>query len=470
MRLGWFSSKKRSVPLDVAPLKKIIAVSDEYWSVLYQPLIDVTTDCFSVFTTSKDKLMTDYIDQFVKIARRNKGAVQEDPMLIHIQTYSLAVAFTALYLSRIMSEFECHSVSKSKKNIRERNIFFPWLNIPVNVEVRLKKVSHILPTYVYAFPILNQLLRDDIALQWLHSEPLIMKALYDAVMSNGENGLLSELLSTMQEPPLENSTTSVTVSNAVFANEEPPAEGNEQASLDDLISGLGGGDETPSLDQLLNNEITEKPQEKESIDKQLSGKSNDLDFSAFSLPEDVITDEKTELSSKEQKHSPESNEVVETTDSALDEFQKFIQSSSEDDDNTFKTTENQNSDDVVFSTSSSISEDLIKWCVNSVKSSMSGVSSEGVYAIEHEGIHRIAIDKSKAILAFVKSDYSLDSESDYQVVVDDVLTDLIMSSDWLPNENGGDDWKLSMKDSSIDVLLLNIELPSEIRICQFKLV
>ena len=457
MRWRWLRRKQRPVSLKVVPLKKSIAVSDEYWEVLYQPLIDVTTRCFSVFGSSKDKLFIDYIDQFVKLVRCNKGTVQEDPLLMHIQTFSLSVAYTSLYLSRLMLAFECHCVSTDKSNKGERNVFYPWLHTPSNIDIRLKKITHVLPCYVYAFPIMSKLLCNDTGLKWLHSKPLIMKALYDALMSNGEKGLLSDLLSIMKKAPVDNECSVISITNIepVHSTEQPKDTVENKASLNDLIAGLGGEDETPSIDQLLGDGVNNDNPNKKPNEKKTSPNPDDtLDFSVS------VDTEKMEAVKKQD------NLQDTTTDDALIEFQSYIQSQQLDDDVNFDVPV----EELSLLTSSPLCDDLIKWCVSSLVDCVNGATAEGIHAVQYDGINRIGIDKDKAIWAFVKHDYTLDTKSDYQMVVDDVLTELVMSSYWIPNSEGGDEWQLALKGSTIEVLLLNVEFPSEVKLSALEII
>ena len=186
MQLGWpWNRKQREPALDVVPLKKIIAVSDEYWEALYSPIIDSVVRSLGVYEKQKGKLYSDYVDQFVRLVRRSKGTVQDDPLLVHLHTFSLSVAFSSLYVARLCHSFEFIAISKAKKTKGERSHLYPWMNVPVECEIKLAKVSRLYPAYVYAISIFNTMMNDT-GWKWLHSKPEVLKGLIDSIYSNGE--------------------------------------------------------------------------------------------------------------------------------------------------------------------------------------------------------------------------------------------------------------------------------------------
>ncbi len=206
-----FGKNKQSTQgfsLDSAPLKKIVAVSDAYWTALYQPVIKVVTVNLSVFVKQKNRLRDDYVDQFVSLVRRSKGGGQDDPLLVHIHTYCLVVSFSALYLAGLMRQFDFFSISSNKKTPGERNKIYPWLEIQITSKIKIRKISKVYPVAAYAFPILNSMISSTGWL-WLHGSPLLMQSMFDAVYSNSASGPFIDLLGMIHEAPLENDRQSV---------------------------------------------------------------------------------------------------------------------------------------------------------------------------------------------------------------------------------------------------------------------
>ena len=72
----------------------------------------------------------------------------------------------------------------------------------------------------------------------------------------------------------------------------------------------------------------------------------------------------------------------------------------------------------------------------------------------------IVVERDKGVMEFVCNDYDLDNEAAYKTVAEEVLTDLEMSQSWVENEEGGDIWKISIQDEVVNVLLLNVQVPT----------
>ena len=517
MQLGWpWSRKQREPALDVVPLKKIIAVSDEYWEALYSPIIDSVVRSLGVYDKQKAKLYTDYVDQFVRLVRRSKGTVQDDPLLVHLHTFSLSVAFSSLYVARLCHSFEFTAISKAKKTKGERSHFYPWMNVPVECEIKLAKVGRLYPAYVYAISIFNTMMNDT-GWKWLHSKPEVLKGLIDSIYSNGEKGLFSGVLADMRSAPLGRSVENlpqVDISEPVPVESEGP---DKSDSLDDLISGLGGGDDSVSLDDLLDSSNQSKQSEEDKPVASVKTSSNDgLDLSIFdSGPDDKGTDQvpvelqsitdnqvaplnddsAEAVSSPENKLSPqpiEEETPVNSSADALDEFTAFLAAttSSPGPDNVAETEDGEPASNEVkgtskvpishvkhsdspsnvdntgikedesallFSSESSITNDLLKWCLEQVSELP---SQNGVHVLLRDNEKVVVIERDKGVMEFVRNDYDLDNEAAYKTVAEEVLTDLEMSQSWVENEEGGDIWKISIQDEVVNVLLLNVQVPT----------
>ncbi|WP_259592220.1 hypothetical protein [Shewanella baltica] len=452
MQLGWFSrtKSKSSLVLDVVPLKKIIAVSDAYWNELYQPMINIVVASINVFEKQNSRILNDYQDQFVRIIRRSKGAVQGEPMLAHLQTYCLALAFSSLYVARLCSEFDFISVSKSKKSIGERNAYFPWLDSSENVEIKIKRASRVLPVYVLAYSILNQSI-GSVGWRWLHSQLGILKGLWDSIQSNGESGIFAGLLADMQSIPLDRhnlyqaTNEQYSVPKVAAEPKKVSEEPSSSSSLDDLIMGLGGDNSELAFEDLF----ADKAKSSKSEDT-INEKSSELDLSIFESDEP-----QPQPQPQPQKTDPDFNSESElqvndldpipsdtgSSDDVLNEFQNFLANCS--------TTEQPVISDNY--NSSTITGDLIKWATTIISDN---IPTDFIFVVEFDEGYNLAIDKEEGILAFVKSDYDLDSEEAYNAVKEEVLTDLSMSSEWIENFEGGDEWKLINKGETKKVILL----------------
>ncbi len=295
MRSDNFCKNKQLFTIDNTPLKKIVAVSDVYWAALYQPVVSAVTLNLSVFVHQKKRLGNDYVQQFVRLVRRSKGGGQDDPLLVHVNTYCLSLSFSALYLARLMGQFDFFSMPLAKNSAGERHQIYPWLEIPHESDIKLRRVVRDWSVAAYALPILNSMI-SSIGWFWLHGSPLLMKAMFDAVYSNSTSGVFSSLLAMIDEAPLDKAANAADQHSALRQSNTQMigTEANEedQPSLHELNSALVGDNTDYSLDALL-------------------GKNNCAKHQAIKA--DV--DEKTKL-------------PLSSTDLALDELQSFLNSTS----------------------------------------------------------------------------------------------------------------------------------------------
>ena len=256
--------KDKSCSLDVVPLKKVVAVGDNYWDEMYAPLIEVVSRCFSVFGNASVRLSADYVDQLVTTFRKSKGVVLDDPLKLHVQIYALTVCFSSLYLSRIFSQFEIHAISdeliKISKNNEiskgERIIIFPWVQLPEKHTIKVKKVRVVPSSQLFSLSIYSFLICSKIAWVWIHQNFDAFKGLIDGCASNGEVGLFTELLSGMKVAPLvinDSLDKQMFDNSPVNHDRGNKAEPEESQSLDELINSVSDNiEETPSIEELLN--------------------------------------------------------------------------------------------------------------------------------------------------------------------------------------------------------------------------
>lgn len=434
MQLGWWMHDKSKLKysLDVVPLKKIVAVSDEYWVALYEPIIFVVNRVINTFDKKSENLRKDFVNQLVNIVRRSKGAVQDDPLIVHLQTYSLVVAISALYIGRICNDFEFHSISLAKKNKGERKQYFPWLEVPANCELKIKKVIVTQPVYVTSLPVMNEMI-SAIGKEWLQANPAIVKQLLNAVYSNGEKGSLSVYSDDFQVMPfggVGNETIIVASEDAVSTDEAVP-------SLDDLICDIGGEGNSQEvlLENLFDDEnsaTNKQPSEKDVVDERVS-----------KLATDAPTDAPTGLTVEETL--VESDEV---TIDPLDEFQNLLNASKPKDNDCKVEADLPELDE------GTLTYELFKWALDSLAKG----EVTGLYGFMYHDVIHLAIDRCEGINAFVRADYDLDSEKDYAVVAEEVLTDLIISQAWLENEEGSDNWSVITDKGATDIILTKVKL------------
>lgn len=476
MQLGWPKfGKKCETALDIVPLKKIIAVSDEYWDVLYSPIINTVVRSLGVYEKQKGKLYSDYVEQFVCLVRRSKGAVQDDPLLVHLHTFSLSLAFSSLYIARVCYRFEFIAISKAKKTKGERSLCFPWIDIPVENEIKLAKVDRLYPVYIQALSIFNTMINDT-GWKWLHSKPEVLKGLFDSIYSDGEKGFLSGILDGMQTAPLESDIKSVAQlgrSKPAFV-ESSVDESKNNDSLDDLISGLGGNTDELSLDDLLDSGKQNQLDQRDStVD------NNTVDLSVFDSEQNAVPVEEeadinnglSEVISLNENESLSKSTPVDSSDDVLDEFTAFLAAtpSTQTNDSSVESEEKESSSEepssdnafsdsesLLFSSESSITADLLKWCLKQVSENS---SQNGVHVFMLGDEKTIAVERDKGVMAFVRSDYDLDNDAAYKAVAGEVLADLEMSKSWIENKEGGDVWEVSIGDEIVDVLLLNVKVP-----------
>lgn len=520
MRLGFLTFKRRTakelLALDDAALKKIVAVSDEYWLALYKPVTDVVVSCVSVFDGNKSNLLSDYADQFVRLVRRSKGGVQDDPLLVHLYTFGLVVSFSVIYVSRLASDFEFHAISSDKKTAGDRTIFFPWFNTPSKAELKIRKAERVFPAYVNGFTIINRMV-SDVGWKWLLGNKVVLKAMIDAIYTNGESGVFSGVLAEIRKPSLTERGQSPV--SSVFTEKQSMTTGVDSGpapSIDDLINNLGGGEEF-SLDDLLSgNAVTDKAGTKpESPPEAVS--TDMLDLSVFdseplvtetpikNTPADKVLQPALDNSSSDTqpekiwhaKLNGDDHASIQNTpdtkvsaDDALDEFQAFLNSVSDASSlDAGEVGEQSPNDEVSYDFDDNATEfgstlehpisdaldGLIQADANNAENSLlfsneSSLASEfvqwcckklkfydgatGLYPLKHNNVFVIAVDIDAGIKAYVNDDYDLENDSQVISVAEEVHTDIAMSSLWIPNSEGGEVWTLFLGNDKYKVILV----------------
>ncbi|TVU70379.1 hypothetical protein FQP81_18155 [Pseudoalteromonas distincta] len=454
MRLGnlKYLFNKRKVTLDEAPLKKIIGVSDDYWLELYKPAINVVVRTIDLFDNDKNKLYEAFSNNFINLIRRNKGGVLEDSLLLHIQNYSLALSICCLFVARLCQPFEFHSISLNKKTNRERNRFYPWLNIPENCELKIRKSDYIYPLQIYTMPIMASSI-NTVGFNWLHSRPKNLKNLIDALYSNGEIGELSALLCLMDANPLNIKVDSKDLFSSEPSDDSTSENPKEQpkdtnVDIDSLLNSMGAGDSVQkSFDEILNSGISNNNTKADELDKSVipganenSGAPQDLDFSIFGNTENNSDDlELTPTISADASNLPITEVVDSPSVDPLSEFTNYLQDS----------TDINNE----YSVSGCISDDFILWCISISKREDREVL--GIFVINIDGNKVIAFNKDLSLMAFVKSDYELEKEVEYIAVAEEIFKDIKMNDFLVKDCKQNYERKLNVQGSDINVFILS---------------
>lgn len=479
---GLFKRKRKPEALpsiNTSNLKRVVAVSDLYWDQLYKPSIELIESCSQLFGRYGFEICKSYEMQFVKFISRYKGAVDDNPLALHLNNYAIASAFSCLYLSKILIKFEYYSISKKADSLGERNVFYPWREIPStkHADIKLKKTAYLAPLYTYSLPILFAML-PNVAWKWLLSDMRIYQGLLDAVHSNGEKGFFANYLSDLYIPT-ESGNGPVEVAKVEVVKAKDNTEANELSSqsnggLEELLSSLGSNNNADdiSLDELLNGQANNQS---ENVKGSISSQSGDLDFSIFEgssstdnkkspQPEtlskeeaapDILSEFQSFLSSTSPKCEEESTPIQneDAPESELDDFDAYSALEGE-------VTQNVSSDSErapLFSEQTTLSMDLAEWAKSIL---VDYQIDSGVYVVFSEQGNTIALDMDKAFLSFVRADFDLDSEEQYRSVADEVLSDLLMSADWIANDDGSEVWKLMVNNTSINAVLLNTDITS----------
>ncbi|MCT8873802.1 hypothetical protein [Shewanella xiamenensis] len=460
-----------------------MAVSDAYWDQLYNPSIELIESCSQLFGSYGFDICKSYEIQFVKFISRYKGVVDDNPLALHLNNYAVASAFSCLYLSKILIKFEFYSISKKADSLGERSVFYPWREIPStqHADIKLKKTAYLAPLYTYSLPILFAIL-PNVAWKWLLSDMKIYQGLLDVVHSNGEKGVFANYLSDLYIPTESGNgpdeVKKVEVVKAIDNTEANVSSCQKNGGLEELLSSLGSSNNADdiSLDELLNGQANNQS---ENVKESISSPSGDLDFSIFdSSPSidntksqqsemlskkeaapDILSEFQSFLSSASPKHEEDSCLISneDAQESEFDDFDAYTALEAEVTQNVSPSAERA----PLFSEQTTLSMDLAEWAKSII---MDYQIDSGVYVVFSEQGNTIALDIDKAFLSFVRADFDLDSEEQYRSVADEVLSDLLMSADWIANDDGSEVWKLMVNNTAVNAVLLNTDI-TNVNLC-----
>ncbi len=453
----WLQRKPQTaltVKINRQNLKRAVAVSDAYWNELYEPIIRVVETCLGCIQissgglSSASKLNEQYASELTSIIGALKGIPGKNSLDDHINNYSVFISFSTLFISKRMNKVNFTFVENSKSGDKRTIQVFPWDACTETLNnVQAKRKNYLPPIYCISVPVLFRMLSGT-GRNWLQSQPDKFCGVLEAVFSNGEKGLYSGPLSLVIPSKSDSPTLDGGIS-LVGQSPTPSSHTDEssEASLDDLISKIGGGTSSGDKDfeALLEGNrtglgTTPSMSPEDEFAALLEGKAKAPE-SASQKPgissepvsnEQSIEDEFVALLEGKAK-APEpasqkpgiSSEPVSNEQSIEDEFTTLLEGKTK----TPKPVPNQN----YVPTSPSL--DLIRWAI-SEKNHGGGVFNVVLDDGELVLGLRVGDADIDVVTAFVRSDYDLDSEADVSKVRDEIIYDLNLSDSWICNEHG----------------------------------
>ena len=402
-RFSLFRRREEKITLNTNALKKVLAVSDEHFEKMYEPIMHQFEQCTCHLATTKMKLYKDFIDQLVKALRRLKGRVQEDNKLLHAENYCTVLCFTAYYLATLLNPYEFY-----KETSQGKVLVHLWLVDCGSNTLAVKKKKTIHRIRSLLMPIANQmLLSNQDVLQWLMAckKPLI-EDVHEFIVSGGEDGRYSQCLAGFSNP-LE-----------IINKNSPVIESNIDVELIEKNQKQEQGTEIESLLQ-----------------------SNTPEFSLEDLLSGVSTSEDSDDSKCNPfKRKTDDDDVVSESDdeemSELDQLSALLGSPDDDDDETetsnvsvLKVKANQV--DVEPHQTLSLSDEIIRWCESKLDSLSDGVG-DGYYAVNIDGDAYVAIELPIGVNSFIASDYSIEDEAQQDTVFNEILDDMA-KGEWRKN-------------------------------------
>ncbi|NJI86980.1 hypothetical protein [Shewanella sp. Iso12] len=488
----WLQRKPQTaltVKINRQNLKRAVAVSDAYWNELYEPIIRVVETCLGCIQissgglSSASKLNEQYASELTSIIGALKGIPGKNSLDDHINNYSVFISFSTLFISKRMNKVNFTFVENSKSGDKRTIQVFPWDACTETLNnVQAKRKNYLPPIYCISVPVLFRMLSGT-GRNWLQSQPDKFCGVLEAVFSNGEKGLYSGPLSLVIPSKSDSPTLDGGIS-LVGQSPTPSSHTDEssEASLDDLISKIGGGTSSGDKDfeALLEGNrtglgTTPSMSPEDEFAALLEGKAKAPE-SASQKPgissepvsnEQSIEDEFTTLLEGKAK-APEpasqkpgiSSEPVSNEQSIEDEFAALLEGkakapepASQKPGISSEPVSNEQSIEDEFTTllegktktpkpvpnqnyvPTSPSLDLIRWAI-SEKNHGGGVFNVVLDDGELVLGLRVGDADIDVVTAFVRSDYDLDSEADVSKVRDEIIYDLNLSDSWICNEHG----------------------------------
>lgn len=468
MFLGVFRRSRKpelshALSLNTGALKKLVAVSDEYWVALYEPIMAIAVRCFKCFKNNQAGLANDYILQLSNAVRRSKGEVREEQLLSHVYTYGLVLCFTSLYLSRLLAAYDFVLQYDVGDRKGERRDFYPWLSLPSSeTSIKVRKKRHVDPFFAIALPLYRGLVTD-IAATWLQANSEINIAVLQAIHSNGEQGLYSVPLSYIKAYSFDNEQVELPdtaiANKAIFESVPLPVSG-EQA-IDSLLDSFGVDLADTTLEDLFSTStavppVAAQPKAPEQVmpakqENASPGNVNKVDavdeideFAALLASGNADADV-VNLSA-----SPAEPEVM----SEIDEFSTFLAGGGvEAESITVAGIQRSPSEsEIEAPVVEHISDELIEWAISSRN------RSQGVFGVQIEGAKLLALQVPEAFYDYIDSEYSIES-TQRDLVLEQLRHDLELSGNVISNVGDSAAFPVYVNGIEVNALIINQVFP-----------
>lgn len=468
MFLGVFRRSRKpelshALSLNTGALKKLVAVSDEYWVALYEPIMAIAVRCFKCFKNNQTGLANDYILQLSNAVRRSKGEVREEQLLSHVYTYGLVLSFTSLYLSRLLAAYDFVLQYDIGDRKGERRDFYPWLSLPSSdTSIKVRKKRHVDPFFALAMPLYRGLVTD-IAATWLQANSEINIAVLQAIYSNGEQGLYSVPLSYIKAYSFDNEQVELPdtaiANKAIFESVPLPVSG-EQA-IDSLLDSFGVDLADTTLEDLFSTTTAPQPiaSQPKAPEQEISAKQENVS------PGNVVNnkvDAVDEIDEFAALLASGNAEVVNlsappaepevTTD--IDEFSALLAGGGVETESVaiegVQITPLEPELDVPVV--EHISDELIEWAISSRN------RSQGVFGVQIEGAKLLALQVPEAFYDYIDSEYSIES-TQRDLVLEQLKHDLELSGNVISNVGDSAAFPVYVNGIEVNALIINQVFP-----------
>lgn len=437
MRLGnifWRKQKNLPLNIDNAPIKKALGVDDDYYELLYRPIIEMVERCSAHIEKNKQKLFDDYTDQVCKLVRKTRGRVQSETKKEHFDNFCAVWCFSAFYVSNLLYRFSFYLEDKDQNKVRTEL----WLGDDLfgqKIMVRKKSViGNIRHTLI---SVANTMVVSDAVKKWLYHDPDgRLNAVYEFIYSSGEEGAYTFCITGFRDPLswLERSTStehtidmqsngaesdSTDNSDDGVSPEQNAAVESIEASFASLISGAN----IPTLDDMLNNGS--------------SGVQNETfvhdNSQVVTLSQEPVL---------EQTQAPQASDILSSFESLLNNTSAVEQETYVDFPTEISETD-VNSQDwqaEAFMASlppidpqppvvdESLSSALLTWAHKSIEAGAN--ESHGVYIVQVGNHYCAAIDLDVGLNNFIREDYDLENEQQLDAIKYEFIADINRSELW----------------------------------------
>ncbi|MDC5870208.1 hypothetical protein OPW39_15480, partial [Vibrio europaeus] len=389
MRLGkFFKRKSKQIALNISPVKKILAVNDEHFDLLYQPAFNQVVRCTAHLTRKRGDIYRDYIDRLAKCLRTTKSRIQNENKETHIVNFCVTVCFTSLYLTKLLEKDDFYVSSGPG----DRKKVYLWLDDFEGVNFKIKKKSRLESPRTLLYPIATSLINHKNTWLWLQDNARFFNDLMLFIHSTGEVGQYSFVADGFSDPyyivtlnavnpkqilqvPVE-TTSENQESNTKSKDKKEEAEtpsltdllgGAAAPSMDDLFQNIGTDDKNtantendatapsvaadaqetpPSLFDLMPPELDAPPMEQPPI----------MDYAPVDMPPPVPTEE------------PSQPEGFQTADDLMAELSSFLDDA-------------QNEEESEEESDVKLSAELFEWAESKMNNSQNGVV-HGLFLVE----------------------------------------------------------------------------------------